>query len=98
MAQQSLLWTALPNGYTDGRAGLRVSVMLSPRLDPQADKPRLASFFPDWKDWPATLARATFTISYGGTSVSIPATQMAGRVRVDDTLGIADSAVWGALF
>ena len=98
MAQQSFLWTTLPNGYTKDGAGLRVSVMLSPRLDPQAQKPELSSFFPDWEDWPATLAKATFTISYGGTIVSIPAMQLAGAARVDDTLGVADSDVWRALF
>ena len=35
MARQSLIWTALPNGFTADRTGLRMSVMLSPRLDPQ---------------------------------------------------------------
>ena len=55
MAKQSLIWTALPNGYSDDGASLRVSVLLSPRLDAEADAEVLKSFFPDWEDWPKTL-------------------------------------------
>src|SRR5437899_12772780 len=98
MVQQSFLWTALPNGYTPDRTGLRISVLLSPRLEPQNLEPRLASFFPDWEDWPATLAKAKFNISYGGTTVAIDATQTAGANRIDNTLGTPDSACWRALF
>jgi hypothetical protein len=97
MAQQSLLWTALPNGFTDD--GLRISVLLSPRLEPQGLPPQLSTFFPDWEDWPATLAQAKFKISYGGSpAVTIGATQATGANRVDDTLGVGDSACWKALF
>lgn len=98
MAQQSFLWTALPNGFTPDRAGLRVSVLLSPRLEPQNLAPRLSSFFPDWKSWPATLSKAKFKISYGGASVTIAATQTAGANRVDDTVGLPDTHCWQALF
>jgi hypothetical protein len=98
MAQQSFLWTALPNGFTPDGTGLRVSVLLSPRLEPQNLTPRLSSFFPDWKDWPTTLSKAKFTISYGGASVAIEATQTAGANRVDDSLGLPDSRCWQALF
>ena len=73
MAKQSFIWTALPNGFTSDGKSLRVSGLLSPRLDPQADPQKLESFYPDWKDWPATLSGATFEITYGSTSVSIPA-------------------------
>ena len=62
-ANQSLLWTALPNGLTED-GGLRVSVMLVPRLDPGDDQPYLSSF-PEWLDWPATLEQATFHVTYG---------------------------------
>lgn len=98
MPRQSLMWTVLPGGRTPEGDGLRLSVLLSPRLDPLADPPRLSSFFPDWEDWPATLARATFRFDYGGTVATIPATQTAGPDRVDTALGPADSAVWRAIF
>ena len=95
MARQSLMWTALPNGR-DGNE-LRGSVLLSPRVDPQADPQRVDSFA-EWIDWPQTLRQATITVHYGGGKVAIPATQTQGDARVDETLGGVDSAVWKALF
>lgn len=101
MARQSLIWTALPNGYTPDGSGLRVSVLLSPRLDAQdpLGQPRkLAEFFPDWQDWPKTLANARFDVTYGDQTRSIAATTTVGPDRIDATVGVADSAVWKALF
>jgi len=101
MARQSLLWTALPNRYTADRASLRLSVLLSPRLDPEGPfgRPqRLSTFFPDWEDWPATLSNARFDISYNGQTVSIPANLTTGVNRVDTNVGVYDSTVWKALF
>ena len=101
MARQSFIWTALPNGFTLDGTSLRLSVMLSPRLDPQdpAGNPRkLSTFFPDWEDWPTTLAGARFDISFNGHTVSVPAASTVGVNRVDDRLGLADSTVWKALF
>jgi hypothetical protein len=98
MAKQSFLWTAMPNGYASDGKSLRVSALLSPRLDPQSDPPQLISFFPDWEDWPATLRKATFDIRFGGDLVSIPATQMTGANRVDTSLGSPDSLIWKQLF
>jgi hypothetical protein len=98
MARQSLIWTTLPNGLTPDGRGVRISVLLSPRLDAEGDPQQLSSFFPDWEDWPATLAQATFEIDYGGVAVAIPAAQTIGPNRVDTSLGAADSIVWKALF
>lgn len=98
MAKQSFLWTTLPNGFTADHKSLRVSVLLSPRLDPEADPQRLDSFFPDWEDWPSTLAQSTFHVTFGFTKVSIPATETSAPNRVDTTLGTADSVLWKALF
>ena len=100
MARQSLIWTALPNGFTADRTGLRMSVMLSPRLDPQTPTGagKLGTFFPDWEDWPQTLASAKFEVSYNGGTVTVPATTLAGPNRVDASVGAADSTVWKALF
>jgi hypothetical protein len=98
MAKQSFIWTALPNGYTKDGKLIRVSAILSPRLDPQGDPNKLGSFFPDWEDWPATLTKANFEIHYGGTTVSVPANQLVGLNRVDTSLGTADSDAWKAIF
>ncbi|MDK2744428.1 MAG: hypothetical protein NDI90_16120 [Nitrospira sp. BO4] len=91
MAQQSLIWTALPNGFTPDRSGLRLSVMLSPRLDPEAPIGKLGMFFPDWEDWPQTLSSARFDVTYNGSTVSISGTTLVGPNR-------ADSVVWKAVF
>jgi hypothetical protein len=98
MAKQSLIWTAMPNGYSADGASLRVSVLLSPRLDSETDPEQLKTFFPDWADWPKTLSSATITVRCGGTPVEIPASQTTGKHRVDTTLGAPDSAAWKALF
>lgn len=97
MAKQGLLWTALPNGYTDDGQSLRLSILLSPRLDPETSGKVLKSF-PDFIDWPATLAQAEFMLFYGSTSVVIQGSQLSGSNRIDDTLGSADSSLWQALF
>ncbi len=99
MARQSLLWTALPNGLSEDGAGVLVSVMVSPRLDPEGDPNLLSSFDKDWLDWPGTLRAATFRISYAGTAIEIPAAQRTGPSRVDThSFGAFDSAVWSAVF
>ena len=98
MAKQSLIWTALPNGYSADGASLRVSVLLSPRLDAETDPEVLKTFFPEWEDWPKTLSTARITITCGGAPVEIPLTQTTGKHRVDTTLGAPDSAAWKALF
>ncbi len=101
MARQSFIWTALPNGYTADTSALRLSVMLAPRLDPQhplGQPQKLSTFSPDWDDWPTTLANARFDIAYGGQTVSVLANATSGPNRVDSRLGLADSAVWKALF
>ena len=102
---QSFLWTALPNDLTEDGTGLRLSVLLSPRLAQTDLDPSLSSFFPDWEDWPATLSQATFRISYGDgvdghpqDTVAISATQTSGVNRIDGTLGLPDSDCWRALF
>jgi hypothetical protein len=91
MPLQSLIWTALPNGLTpDGRA-LRLSVLVSPRLEPQAAPPSLATFA-DFASWPTTLAAARFTVRLGASTATL------GASDVDGTLGRADAAAWSALF
>lgn len=96
MARQSVLWTALPNGYTTDGTSLRLSVLAAPRLDPQAALQRLSTF-PDFADWPATVAASRFTVSFGAASVTIGGSDLAGPNRVDATLATGDSATWTAL-
>jgi hypothetical protein len=99
MATQTLIWTALPNGFTKDKKSLRVSVLLSPRLVLDADDgPTLSSFFPDWEDWPATLANAIFHITFGSDSVSIHASTTSGPNCVDTSIGAPDSQIWTSLF
>lgn len=90
MPRQSLLWTALPNGLTPDGRSVRLSVLVSPRLEPQAAPPTLASF-PDLAAWPTTLAGATFTVRVGTRTVSLT------TADADDTLGTPDLAAWQAL-
>src|SRR4051812_33925667 len=109
MAKQSLMWTALPNGYTEDDRGLRVSLLLSPRLDPEGGKGVLKTFFPDFLDWPRVLARSdtVFTISYGAQSVKIAGDQLSGTSRIDEhyfgaafgpAFGWGDTTLWQELF
>jgi hypothetical protein len=98
MAQQSLIWTALPNGYTPDGNSLCLSILLSPRLDPQSEPQLLQTFFPDWKDWPKRLRNARFDITFNGQTVSVRGDDTTGPNRVDNRLGLAESGVWQALF
>jgi hypothetical protein len=97
VARQSILWTALPNGYTADGKSLRLSVLASPRLDPQGSPKRLTTF-PDFVDWPATVAASIFTIEFAGQSVAIAGNELAAGNRVDSSLGTGESATWKALF
>jgi hypothetical protein len=65
MKQQTVMWTALPNGVANGK--LRLSVFVSPRLETNegGDRPSL-SLFPDFLDWPARMAAAQFQVRFGG--------------------------------
>ncbi|HKO95757.1 MAG TPA: hypothetical protein VJU86_02115 [Pyrinomonadaceae bacterium] len=103
MAKQTLLWTALPNGYNNTGRFLRVSLLLSPRLEPDAGGD--LSTFPDFIDWPATIRQTRFVINFGkaplGTSlnsVTIAGDQITGRNKVDNRLALPESDVWKALF
>ena len=97
MAKQTTLWTALPNGYTEDRKSLRISLLVTPRLEPDDDR-RLKAF-PDFVDWPATLLETRFELKFGGgPTVPINGNDFEGRTRIDDRLGLPDSEVWRTLF
>ena len=94
MARQSFVWTCLPNGVDPADGRLCLSVLVSPRLDPEADPAELSSF-PEWLDWPAALAGADFTFLANGLPV---ASSGVGRDGHDPAMGAPDSAAWAALF
>ena len=96
MARQSLLWTALPNGYADDGESLRVTVLVSPRLEAETDPEQLGTF-PDFEVWPATVAGSSFTIRYGGVPVTIAGNDTSSPSRVDTSVAALDSAAWTAL-
>lgn len=95
MASQRVAWTVLPNGPApDG--GLRVTLLASPRLTPNADK--VLKPFDAWLDWPKALKDAVFQVHFAGVDVAIAAGQTLGPSRVDGAVGLPRSEVWTALF
>jgi hypothetical protein len=71
LAEQSIVWTALPNGTTDGGKTLVLSVHASPRLSYTTKNPKLVkmpeyvalSDYPDFLDWASH--DITFTVRLG---------------------------------
>lgn len=89
MAKQTIVWTALPNGRaTEGPyAGqLRISIVASPRLTPEAGDEQVLKAFDAWRNWPATLKHAKLAVQVNGQTV--------GLVRNV----FPDGALWAALF
>ena len=101
MAKQSLVWTVLPNGFTEDKKSLRVSLLLSPHLEPQGE-PEILGTFPDFfagsGDWTTTLAKTKFILHFGGSSVSIAGDDFTGKNRIDEHIGRPEAEVWRALF
>ena len=88
MSTQRLTWTALPWGRTDdGRP--RLSAYLTPRLEEATTgSPTLATDFPDFVDWPATVNAARFELL-------LPNGHGIATERLTPP---ADSALWQQLF
>ncbi|GAA2929992.1 hypothetical protein GCM10020221_27230 [Streptomyces thioluteus] len=91
---EQIRWTVLPDG-TAPDGGLRLTVLVSPRLTGAATLDGFAGFH----DWPATLAgyAAALRVEFrapgaGGTGVLVPAAPRQGRFPP------ADSALWPRLF
>ncbi|PEP92382.1 hypothetical protein CN582_24875 [Bacillus wiedmannii] len=67
MDQQTVIWTALPNGISEENK-LRLSVLVSPRLKSSGTNATLAQF-PDFLDWPQ--ANLSFNVLFeNGPSVA----------------------------
>jgi hypothetical protein len=80
MAQQRIIWTVLPHGrYTDGdHAGqLRVSIVASPRLTPEAADQQTLQSFPEWVRWPDSLKNVRFRLRIGAAAVDLQPTSQA---------------------
>ncbi len=89
MAQQRIVWTVLPHGrVNDGEfAGrLRVSIVASPRLTPQAADEQVLEAFPEWIDWPQTLRDVKFGLVINGQGVDL------------EPIGRSDPELWARLF
>ena len=74
MATQKIVWTVLPHGRveTGPMAGrLRVSVVVSPRLTPQAAGEQTLEAFDDWRNWPKTLQAVELKLRIGSGSVGL---------------------------
>ncbi|MER6254638.1 hypothetical protein ABT224_25105 [Streptomyces sp. NPDC001584] len=85
MPRQSVMWTVLPRGAGSG-GGAVFAVHVAPRLRTDGKDSTLARF-PDWTDWPATLAGAAFRLHLPETGAT--------PVRL---VSAPDSARWAALF
>ncbi|GAA3464271.1 hypothetical protein ACFFSW_17050 [Saccharothrix longispora] len=94
MSKQTITWTVLPNGVTPALDVVRFSVHVAPRLLPDP-APGVLAGFPDWTDWPARVAGATFRLEF--PDVTDPAT--GGPVRaVARRVSTPESRRWTALF
>src|SRR6476661_8948223 len=91
MPTQSLIFTALPNGVTSDGKSLKLSVLVSIRLDAQ-NEPRVLSTFADFVSCPKTLARIPLTLRLGGNTLRLTA------AHADKSIGAPDDATWSALF
>jgi hypothetical protein len=89
MAKQTILWTVVPFGRVpDGPSAgrWRLSIVVSPRLTPQASDEQILKAFPEFLDWPHTLGQAKFGLRIG--------TETVGLVP----LSTPDASLWKKLF
>ncbi len=87
MAKQKIVWTVLPYGFVpDGpHAGcLRLSVVVSPRLTPQAANEQQLGAFPEFVNWPKALADVKFTVEFGGNKIPAALTSKPDPALWDD--------------
>jgi hypothetical protein len=93
MAQQKIVWTALPNGrITEGPlAGRwRVSLVASPRLLPEAAGEQQLGAFPALRRWPETVMQLDFGLQIGNDSFALepealPDMETWARLFADET-------------
>ena len=75
MARQQILWTVMPYGREHREGPLkgrrRVSIVVSPRLTPEAADEQVLSAFAQWLDWPETLRHLEFGLEIAGDTVRL---------------------------
>src|SRR5262249_20577614 len=92
MSIQNIMWTALPNGLNAAGDRLRVSVLVSPRLITSPAPDGTLREFPDFLDWPRTVAGLRFKVEFqGGPTASASHVTEPGFPALD-------SPAWTALF
>jgi hypothetical protein len=92
MSIRNIMWTALPNGLTPAGDRLKLSVLVSPRLITDGGVDGTLIQFPEFLDWPTTVAPVSFTVEFlGGPSFTVNPVTEPGYPGLD-------SAAWTALF
>ncbi|MGW0314991.1 hypothetical protein [Streptomyces flavidovirens] len=92
-SEQQIQWIALPHGTAADGTRPQVSVFVAPRL--RSDEGNLLMLFPDFLDWPARLATASFL--FGSTDSS--GNPLEPFLEPDDMTGPPpDSALWRRFF
>lgn len=67
MAKASVMWTVLPAGRVDGKADwLSISVLVAPRLTPEAPGEQRLEAFPVFANWPKRIDAARFRLAING--------------------------------
>ena len=92
MSTQNIMWTALPNGLNAAGDRLKLSVLVSPRLITNSGASGTLAEFPDFIDWPATVAKLRFEVEIQG-GATFPATPV-----TEPSFPGLDSLAWKALF
>jgi hypothetical protein len=92
MASQTLIFTALPNGFVNDRDTMKcvLSVFVSPRLQPDADE-TLAPF--DLVEWPLLLQAGQFMCSVIAGGVPVPASVVT-RADIDRWRSLFDASTF----
>ena len=93
MAQQLLVWTVLPFGRIRGgehHGRYRVSIVVSPRLTPDAADEQTLEAFREWLNWPDALDRVKLGLRIGSSEsalipISRPDTDLWKRLFDDKT-------------
>ncbi|GCD99141.1 hypothetical protein [Embleya hyalina] len=91
---QNIQWIALPAGLSPDGTQARLSVFVAPRL--MSDGPGTLAAFPDFRDWPARVAGATFALALGDESGVLDGG--AAVVPLTRTGQPSDSALWQLFF
>ena len=91
MATESLLLTALPNGFRRGGELLGVTVFVSPRLSTDGEPFLPLTKFPAFSDWPAALAQLRLFVEVENLGTFDTGAD-------PDSFAQPDSATWALVF